>query len=167
MAVLGVPPCHEKEKGPSSFILLFIRSYDNNIISTILVLIPHISILLAPPQATISIIHFIIMGCCCSKRNEAAFVGEGHRLGTADEHRTAKVVRDAADDNRSAETPKPYTDVHLTEYEREKIREERLAAAEGRLTKQERNAMKQKKTSNSDSPLRGPNSQNTMRWTAG
>jgi len=104
------------------------------------------------------------MGCCCSKRrDDSAFVGEGHRLGTADEHHSKIIARNAAD--TTYETPKPYTDAHLTEEERAMIREERLAAAEGRLTKQERNAMK--KTTNTDSPLRRPNSQNTLRWTAG
>lgn len=109
------------------------------------------------------------MGCCCSKRrDDSAFVGEGHRLGTADEHHSKIIARNAADTTRfTDETPKPYTDAHLTEEERAMIREERLAAAEGRLTKQERNAMKKKKTTNTDSPLRGPNSQNSMRWTAG
>ncbi|EJK52765.1 hypothetical protein THAOC_27930, partial [Thalassiosira oceanica] len=43
-------------------------------------------------------------------------------------------------------------------------RAKRLAAVEGRLTKQERRAMKAKKRSGK-TPLRGPNSQYTMRWT--
>ena len=45
-------------------------------------------------------------------------------------------------------------------------REKRLAAAEGRLTKQVRRAMKAKKKSGK-APLRGPNSQYLMRWTRG
>ncbi len=95
-------------------------------------------------------------------------MGEGHRLGTADEQRRAKVVRAMGDGNFTTDqTPTPYTDAKITEEERAKIREERLAAAEGRLTKEERNAMKKKKTKHNDTPLRGPNSQNTMRWTAG
>ena len=43
-------------------------------------------------------------------------------------------------------------------------REKRLAAAEGRLTKQDKRATKAKKKSD-NAPLRGPNSQNLMRWT--
>ena len=43
----------------------------------------------------------------------------------------------------------------------------RLSAVEARMTKQEKQAMKQKKKPTNDDPLRGPNSQNTMRWTAG
>lgn len=93
-------------------------------------------------------------------------MGQGNRLGTADEQRNAKIARDTVDGNRfTGQTPQPYTDAHLSE--REKIREERLAAAESRLTKQERNTMKKKKTSNNDASLRGPNSHNAMRWTAG
>ncbi|EJK47467.1 hypothetical protein THAOC_33806, partial [Thalassiosira oceanica] len=42
-------------------------------------------------------------------------------------------------------------------------RAKRLAAVEGRLTKQERRATKAKKRSG-NTPLRGPNSQYTMRW---
>ncbi len=94
-------------------------------------------------------------------------MGEGHRLGTADELRRAKVVRAAEDNFTTDQTPTPYTDATITEEERAKIREQRLAAAEGRLTKEERNAIKKKKTTQNDTPLRGPNSQNTMRWTAG
>jgi len=106
------------------------------------------------------------MGCCCSKRK---FEGEGHRLGTADEDREA---RSGAVATKKLQTTQPliepYTDQRLTEEERAKLREERLAAAEGRLSKDEKKQMKtKKKKANSDEPLRGPNSQNTMRWTAG
>lgn len=113
------------------------------------------------------------MGCCCSKRpresSPSSFGGQGHRLGTADEQRDARAARAAAAEQRYSDqqTPEPYTDARLTDEERAKIREERLAAAEGRMTKQEKKAMKQKKKPTSDEPLRGPNSQNTMRWTSG
>lgn len=110
------------------------------------------------------------MGCCCSKRQRGGnFSGEGHRLGTADEERDARAARAAAAEKRYQDQPssQPYTDERLTDEDRARIREERLAAAEGRLTKQEKKAMAQKKKPTNDEPLRGPNSQNTMRWTAG
>jgi len=107
------------------------------------------------------------MGCCCSKRSSAAFGGEGHRLGSADEQRADRAARAAAAENRyTDQPPEPYTDDKLTDEQRAQIREERLAAAEGRLTKEEKKNMK-KKEKPSDAPLRGPNSQNTMRWTSG
>lgn len=113
------------------------------------------------------------MGCCCSKRarrksGAGAFGGEGNRLGTADEQRDARAARAAAAEKRQYkdEPAEPYVDDQLTDEERANIREERLAAVEGRLTKQEKKAMKTKKKSTSDEPLRGPNSQNTMRWNA-
>ncbi|KAL7535939.1 hypothetical protein ACHAXR_007955 [Thalassiosira sp. AJA248-18] len=107
------------------------------------------------------------MGCCCSKRrrNSSAFGGEGNRLGTADEQRDARAARAAAAEERYTDQ-QPYTDDRLTDDERAKIRGERLAAAEGRLTKQEKKVMKTKKKPSSE-PLRGPNSKNTMTWTAG
>mmetsp|Transcript_16723 Transcript_16723/g.35028 ORF Transcript_16723/g.35028 Transcript_16723/m.35028 type:complete len:113 (+) Transcript_16723:63-401(+) len=112
------------------------------------------------------------MGCCCSKSKQSStFQGEGHKLGTAGEDRDARSGRAAAAEQRmiagGAETHEPYSDDRLTDEDRARIREERLAAAEKRLTKEEKKAMKQKKKTTSDEPLRGPNSQNTMRWTAG
>ena len=98
------------------------------------------------------------MGCCCSKQSSAAFGGDGQRLGTADEERGRRAA---------AAAEKRLTDQPLTDEERAKIRAERLSAVEARMTKQEKQAMKQKKKPTNDDPLRGPNSQNTMRWTAG
>ena len=110
------------------------------------------------------------MGCCCSKRSSAVFGGEGHRLGSADEQRADRAARAAAAESRYTDQPtpvEPYTDDKLTDEQRAQIREERLAAAEGRLTKEDKKNMKKKKKPSSDEPLRGPNSQNTMRWTSG
>ncbi len=110
------------------------------------------------------------MGCCCSRerRGSAAFGGDGQRLGTAGEESNARVDRAAAAERRySDQNRKPYTDERLTDEDRERIRQERLAAAEARMTKQDKQAMKQKKKTTSNEPLRGPNSNNTMRWTAG
>ncbi|KAL7493468.1 hypothetical protein ACHAWT_002464 [Skeletonema menzelii] len=107
------------------------------------------------------------MGCCCSKRK---FQGEGHRLGTADE--AARGATSSKQTTGSAgETPQqfqPYSDKLLTDDDRARIREERLAAVEGRLSKEAKKEMNtKKKKPSSDEPLRGPNSQNTLRWTAG
>lgn len=110
------------------------------------------------------------MGCCCSKkkREGSSFGGEGHRLGTADEQSDARAARAAAAEKRYTDQPhETYTDANLTDEKREKARKERLDAVSARMTKQEKQAMRQKKKPTSDEPLRGPNSQNTMRWTAG
>ncbi len=104
---------------------------------------------------------------CCSRRcrDPSAFCDDGQRLGTADVQRST-VSRDA----RVAAAEKQYTDQPhesckddtLTDKVRAKIWEERLVAAEGRLTKQEKEAMRQKKKPASYEALRGPNSQNIM-----
>lgn len=110
------------------------------------------------------------MGCCCSKRK---FEGEGHRLGTADEDRAARGGGGGGggktqQPQQESSSYEPYTDKRLTDEERAKIREERLAAAEGRLTKDQKKQMKtKKKKPDSEEPLRGPNTQNNLRWTAG
>ena len=107
------------------------------------------------------------MGGCCSKDSTtaASFEGEGHRLGNAGDDRDRRAAAAAAE-KRFTDQP-VYTDANLTDEERAKIRAERLSAVEARMTKQEKQAMKQKKKPTNDDPLRGPNSQNTMRWTAG
>ena len=106
------------------------------------------------------------MGCCCSKSKRDQFSGEGHRLGTASEAREARSAAATSAEGRVEQIHQPYTDKRLSDEERVKLREERLAAAEARMTKEEKKQMAQKKKKN-DAPLRGPNSQNTMRWTAG
>ena len=106
------------------------------------------------------------MGCCCSK-SKRQFSGEGHRLGTASEAADARTAAAAAAAKRAEPaTYEPYTDDNLTDEQRARLREERLVAVEARMTKEEKKQMKQKKQK-SDGPLRGPNSQNTMTWTAG
>ncbi len=109
------------------------------------------------------------MGCCCSKRK---FEGGGHRLGTADEAvRGGAKTTGVGANNKNITTQQQYeryTDKRLTDEERARIREERLAAAEARLSKEAKKEMKtKKKKPSSDEPLRGPNSQNALRWTAG
>ena len=64
------------------------------------------------------------------------------------------------------ETPAPTFDENLTPKERAKIRADRAAAAEARIKAQGGNP-KPKKKDTSSQPLRGPNTQNTMTWTAG
>ena len=104
------------------------------------------------------------MGCCCSRSK--SFGGEGHRLGTASENRDERSEAAAASERRVEPIHEPYKDEKLSDEDRAKLREERLAAVEARMTIEEKKQMNQKKKK-SDAPLRGPNSQNTMRWTAG
>eukprot|EP00984_Skeletonema_dohrnii_P014801 scaffold6291_cov159-Skeletonema_dohrnii-CCMP3373.AAC.1 len=104
------------------------------------------------------------MGCCCSKRK---FEGEGHRLGTADEAAQRATAKTSGAKNET-QPFQPYTDKLLSDEDRARIREERLAATEARLSKEAKKEMKtKKKKPSSDEPLRGPNSKNTLRWTAG
>jgi hypothetical protein len=85
---------------------------------------------------------------------------KGHRLGTATE--SSKPSSEAANTLQD-DTPEPIYDPSLTDEQREKIRADRAAAAEARLKKA---AAKPVKKSKDSSPLRGPNSQPLMRWTA-
>lgn len=88
---------------------------------------------------------------------------QGHRLGTVNEARHETAVSPSSPIER--ETPQPVFDEHLTDDERAKIRADRAAAAEARLKKQ--GGGPKKKKSSIDAPLSGPNSQPTLRWTAG
>jgi hypothetical protein len=98
------------------------------------------------------------MNCCTT-------TPQGHRLGTAEE---TKFQNSAASNSavRDDTVPKPVVDANLTDEERERIRNDRAAAAEARLKKMG-GATKPKKKPSSDAPLRGPNSKPTMTWTAG
>ena len=62
--------------------------------------------------------------------------------------------------------PPPTYNDNLSPEERDQQRRERAAAAEQRA-KQMGGGAKPKKKDTSGQPLRGPNTQNTMRWTAG
>jgi hypothetical protein len=64
------------------------------------------------------------------------------------------------------DVPAPTINENMTPEEREQQRRERAAAAEKRA-KQMGGTTKPKKKDTSGEPLRGPNTQNTMRWTAG
>jgi len=109
------------------------------------------------------------MGSCCSICfRKKKFEGEGHRLGTGQE-RTAQLSSAAISrpDDEDGTTPEPRHDQNLTDADRERIRAERAAAAEARLKKQAgTSAAKSNKKSIETEPLRGPNSQPLMRWTA-
>lgn len=87
---------------------------------------------------------------------------QGHRLGTAEDARQRQAAAAAAAMDRADEVPQPVFDENMTDEDRARIRAERAAAAEARAKKA--NA-KPKKTSST--PLVGPNSQPTLRWTAG
>jgi len=65
-----------------------------------------------------------------------------------------------------ATTPAPQHDDNLSPEERREQRAARAAAAEARA-KAQGGATKTKKKDTTGEPLRGPNSQNTMRWTSG
>ena len=60
----------------------------------------------------------------------------------------------------------PTIDENLSPEQRNQIRAERAAAAEARIRAQGGNPNPKKKDT-SGLPLRGPNTQNTMTWTAG
>ena len=89
---------------------------------------------------------------------------QGQRLGTGNEPKP--VSPPGLSSMQRDETPAPTIDKNMTEEEREKIRAERVAAAEARIKRQGGNP-KPKKKDTSGQPLRGPNTQNTMTWTAG
>lgn len=103
------------------------------------------------------------MGNCCGKKSTtAAFQGEGRRLGSAaDEEQPLSTSQKYKDEK----LPKPRKDPKLTATERDALREERLAAAEARQKKNQ--GTKPKKKATDTKPLKGPNSQPLMRWTAG
>lgn len=117
------------------------------------------------------------MGCCCSlgrrgddgssNKGRESFSGQGHRLGTAGEATfgsgVPKSMRGGSDQQESL--PKPVVDPHLDDGDREQIRAARAKAAEARAKKAGHKPQKKKKADPSE-PLRGPNSQNMMRWTA-
>ena len=106
------------------------------------------------------------MGNCCGKKStSASFQGTGHRLGSAGEEGqplSTSSTRNPKEEKDHA----PRIDPKLTDAERETQRTQRLAAAEARL-KASQGKTSNKKKSTDTKPLRGPNSQNTMRWTAG
>mmetsp|Transcript_5859 Transcript_5859/g.8592 ORF Transcript_5859/g.8592 Transcript_5859/m.8592 type:complete len:103 (+) Transcript_5859:146-454(+) len=102
------------------------------------------------------------MGCCSSKQ----FEGQGQRLGSSNEPVSSRPVQTNSKEN----LPKPKYNPNINDSEREKIRAERAAAAEARANANQIGGKKKKKkvtTSSSSEPLRGPNSRNTMNWTAG
>ncbi|CAB9526909.1 expressed unknown protein [Seminavis robusta] len=105
------------------------------------------------------------MGNCCEKgggANPSAFQGEGHRLGSVDDARPTPTTPLTA--HKDA-VPEPVYDDNLTPEERERQRAARAAAAEKRF--KDKGGTKPKKKDTSGQPLRGPNTQNTMRWNAG
>ena len=87
-------------------------------------------------------------------------------MGTANEAQVptnTAAATTARDDN----LPPARHDPTLTDLAREQQRQERIAAAEARIKKAGGNPTPKKKKENKDAPLVGPNSEPTMRWTAG
>mmetsp|Transcript_35245 Transcript_35245/g.85293 ORF Transcript_35245/g.85293 Transcript_35245/m.85293 type:complete len:128 (+) Transcript_35245:146-529(+) len=102
-------------------------------------------------------------------KSNKAFQGTGHRLGATHEEEE-RVKAEAADrmaNNNPQDVPKSRVDPSLSDSARDRQREERLKAAEERQNKLGGGTQtKKKKKDTTDEPLRGPNSQPTMRWTA-
>ena len=90
---------------------------------------------------------------------------KGHVLGSAGDEPRASRAPGVASMDRNDVAPPTYND-NISPDEREQQRRERAAAAEKRA-KQMGGTAKPKKKDTSGQPLRGPNTQNTMRWTAG
>jgi hypothetical protein len=106
------------------------------------------------------------MGNCCGKNDGAssgAFQGTGHRLGSANE--VPPLAPQSVGTKQKDGLPKPRHDPKLTNVDRDQQRVSRLAAAEARQKKQ--GGAPKKKKENKGAPLRGPNSQPLMQWTAG
>jgi hypothetical protein len=114
--------------------------------------------------------------CPCSFQS----IFQGHRLGAAHETETiteriipssaavtSKRKTNTTNGNNIKNTdeclPAPIVDPTLTDEERERQRQTRLAAAAARQKKQGGPPKKEKK---STAPLTGPNSEPLMRWTA-
>ncbi len=67
------------------------------------------------------------------------------------------------DDDRHEDDHQPVYDPNIDDLTREQRRAEREAAAKARMEKNKISSPK--KTKRSSSPLKGPNSRNTMTWT--
>uniref|UniRef100_A0A7S4T8J6 Uncharacterized protein n=1 Tax=Ditylum brightwellii TaxID=49249 RepID=A0A7S4T8J6_9STRA len=111
------------------------------------------------------------MGNCCgclkNSGGGSSFGGTGHRLGSADENAYGSGgPPSSAAIRRDDDTPAPTHDPNLNDDERARLRADRAKAAEARLKKQT-GGTKKKKPNPDAEPLRGPNSQPLMRWTAG
>jgi len=93
---------------------------------------------------------------------------QGHRLGTVGET-SSRYGADGANNQRSRpedNLPAPTYDPNLNAQERTELRAARAAAAEERMKQSGVPKAKKKPKPSSSEPLRGPNSQNMMRWTA-
>lgn len=89
---------------------------------------------------------------------------QGNRLGSAnDPPPTSSTV--SGKSKHDADLPVKRVDPSLTQTDRDRQREARLAAAEKRQ-KASGVSTKKKKPTNPSQPLRGPNSEYQMRWTA-
>mmetsp|Transcript_29869 Transcript_29869/g.49278 ORF Transcript_29869/g.49278 Transcript_29869/m.49278 type:complete len:120 (+) Transcript_29869:106-465(+) len=95
------------------------------------------------------------------KKQQAAFQGEGHRLGSADEVRAPEAAAMQRHQEEEDLIPEPIHNPNLTDADREKQRADRLAAVEARMK-----AKQPKKPKKSSEPLRGPNTKPTMTWSA-
>jgi len=103
--------------------------------------------------------------CCCVKRSNAKFDGQGRRLGSSDERGYGSNESPKSTPTQTQnDTPHPIIDTNIDDNERQQIRDERIAAAEARAKKQGMGTKKKKKYS--DNPLVGKGTEPLMRWTA-
>ena len=116
------------------------------------------------------------MGCCFSGEEEAQnsssksrqnpkskpFTGAGNRLGTGEKTDTTSSYRLGVDGEKLANVTPIQINYNLDEGERERIRAERVAAAEKRVTAN--GGGEKKKVKKKDSGLKNPNSEPLMRW---
>mmetsp|Transcript_21112 Transcript_21112/g.33980 ORF Transcript_21112/g.33980 Transcript_21112/m.33980 type:complete len:122 (-) Transcript_21112:1138-1503(-) len=99
------------------------------------------------------------------KKPTKAFQGTGRRLGAANEQvETPVTTTGLTPARKDDDLPTPTRDPNVSNDERERQRQARLAAAEARQKKHGGSPKKEKK---STAPLRGPNSEPLMRWQAG
>lgn len=113
------------------------------------------------------------MGNCCwggepsEGTNHRAFAGEGHRLGSTTNEGRNYGGSYGTSARSGSEMPSPVVNSDLDNTDRDRIRAERVAAAEKRIKAAGGDVKKKKKKKRDSSPLRGPNSQNMMQWSVG
>lgn len=102
------------------------------------------------------------------KSKPKSFQGKGNRLGSANEAPTEQSIgrRSEKTNIKNDDVPAKRVDTNLSDSEREKQRDARLAAAENRLKKQSGGSTKPKKKNTGSLPLKGPNTEPLMRWTS-
>ena len=102
----------------------------------------------------------------------SAYEEEGHVNNNSNNKSSKNVQKKKKKKNSSKDNddiPKPRVDPTLTDSDRIRQRDERLAAVEQRMKQnnnQQSNEQKKKKKQDTGAPLKGPNSEPLMRWNA-